>query len=510
MNNNTEGRTFSMVKPHEKFGHSHLLLRAEIIFIMTMAAVVYVGVLVAFFLDLENKAVVQSLIIAVLVVIIALILGFFLVRGIANDIAAFVHAVEEVSRGHLNYRMHLAAKDEFGALERSFNRMTKSLQDMLVEKDSVIEKAKSSEEKYRSLFEKVRHGVFISSKEGSFIDCNQTLLNMLGYENKEEFLRLDIARDLYWDAKDREVFQGLVERDGFVKDFEVIYKKKDGEKIPILLTSHAKRGRNEEITHYEGLMIDITERKKTEEKLRDLNTWYLEVLGFATHEIKQHLAILEGYLIMLRDETIGPLSTDSQRQAVASLLDSTYQLIEMSDKYLRLSKIETGELEVMKRRFHLVQEVIGPLIHREMMGVNEKKMTITLENREAFERVEIEADPLLMETVYANLLSNAIKYGRVGGEISLGFKEGEHGFTFYVRNQGDGIPPDKLEAVFGKFTRLHEDYPLKGSGLGLYNTKEIIERHGGRIWAESEEGKWANFLFVLPKARRGGEPGCEQ
>ncbi|MEM3079207.1 MAG: PAS domain-containing protein, partial [Thermoproteota archaeon] len=83
------------------------------------------------------------------------------------------------------------------------------------------EKVKESEEKYRNLFERVQHGLFISSKEGRFLDCNKALLNMLGYENKEEFLNIDIAKDLYVNPEDRKRFQDLVERQGFVKDFEV-------------------------------------------------------------------------------------------------------------------------------------------------------------------------------------------------------------------------------------------------------------------------------------------------
>lgn len=84
----------------------------------------------------------------------------------------------------------------------------------------------------------------------------------------------------------------------------------------------------------------------------------------------------------------------------------------------------------------------------------------------------------------------------------MGFEErpGEH--LFYVRNEGRGIPADKLCQVFEKFSRLHGELERRrgGAGLGLFNAKEIVERHGGRIWAESEEGEWANFSFTLPKA----------
>ena len=459
----------------------------------------YVGILEQPFLDIRNNVIRDFLGIALLGVITVLILGFFLARSITRPIAGLVRATEEVSRGNLDYRVEIQSKDEFRTLGLSFDRMAKSLKDTLKAKDSVNEELRRSEEKYRSLFERVRHGIFISSKDGRFIDCNQAMLDMLGYANKEEFLALDIARDVYLNPKDREIFQGLIERDGFVKDFEVDFKGKDGQKITILLTAHVKRDKSDEIISYEGLNIDITERKMIEEKLKDLNTHYLEVLGFATHEIKQPLGILKGYLIMFRDKTIGPLSTDKQKQAVDSMLRSTNRLIDMSDKYLRLSKIETGELEITKKRFALFQEVINPLIRRETMNANEKGMKISVENRKGFERVEIEADPLLLDVVYTNLVSNALKYGREGGEISLGFKENEKGFTLSVRNEGEGIPQNKLEAVFEKFMRLDEKSPLRGSGLGLYNTREVIVRHGGKIWAESEQGKWVKFIFTLPK-----------
>jgi len=130
---------------------------------------------------------------------------------------------------------------------------------------------KASEEKYRTLFERVRHGLFISTKEGRFLDCNQALLEMAGYDDKGEFLEIDIARDLYVNPRDRRRFQKLIEKEGFVKDFEVDFKKKNGETITILLTAHVLRGPDGEVIGYEGLNIDITERKKMERELREAN-----------------------------------------------------------------------------------------------------------------------------------------------------------------------------------------------------------------------------------------------
>jgi len=176
---------------------------------------------------------------------------------------------------------------------------------------------KASEEKYRTLFERVRHGLFISSKEGRFLDCNQALLDMLVYEDKEEFLEIDIARDLYVNPKDRRRFQKLIEREGFVKDFEVDFKKKNGETITILLTAHVLKGPDGEVTGYEGLNIDISQRKKMERELREANEFLTNLIessvdGIIVTDMKGDILIFntgaERILGYQSDEVIGKMN----------------------------------------------------------------------------------------------------------------------------------------------------------------------------------------------------------
>lgn len=137
---------------------------------------------------------------------------------------------------------------------------------------------KESEEKYRNLFERVRHGIYISAKEGHFIDCNPALLEMLGYASKEEFLKVDLAKDVYLRPEDRLSFQGLIEEQGYVKELEVEFKKKDGETITVLLTAHVKRDEEERVFGYEGIIIDISERKRMEKELREANEFLTRLI----------------------------------------------------------------------------------------------------------------------------------------------------------------------------------------------------------------------------------------
>ncbi len=148
----------------------------------------------------------------------------------------------------------------------------------ITERKKFEKQLRESEEKYRNLFERVRHGLFISTKEGRFLDCNQALLEMAGYQDKEEFLKIDIAKELYVNPEDRKKFQRLVEQQGYVKDLEVEFKKKNGERITVLLTAHTKRDEKGEIIGYEGLNIDISERKRMERELREANEFLMNLI----------------------------------------------------------------------------------------------------------------------------------------------------------------------------------------------------------------------------------------
>ncbi len=131
------------------------------------------------------------------------------------------------------------------------------------------QKLHASQEDFRNLFEHMATGVFISSKEGKFLNANQALLDMLGYESKEEFLNIDLPQDLYRRPEDRDTFKEMMERDGRVIDYEVEFKRKDGSTIPILLTGHARYDQQGNIIGYEGLNVDLTQRKLMEKELRE-------------------------------------------------------------------------------------------------------------------------------------------------------------------------------------------------------------------------------------------------
>ena len=179
---------------------------------------------------------------------------------------------------------------------------------------------RESEEKYRNLFERVRHGLFISAKEGHFLDCNQAMWGLLGYQDKEEFLKIDIVKDLYVNPENRKTFMELVEKLGFIKDFEVEFKKKNGERITVLLTATAKRDEKGTIIGYEGLNIDITDRKKMEKELKEANDFLMNLIessvdGIIVTDMKGDILIFnkgaEDLLGYKSEEVVGKMNIRS-------------------------------------------------------------------------------------------------------------------------------------------------------------------------------------------------------
>ena len=254
----------------------------------------------------------------------------------------------------------------------------------------------------------------------------------------------------------------------------------------------------------------LDEKDRAYAQLKDLNVRYLELLGFATHELMQPLGVLKGYLSMMQQSFTGKRLSPSQHEhAVGTMLRNVNMLIDMSQTYLQLSKIESGQLETQKQRTNVYNDIIIPAIESAHPKLMLERMEPVVENKKNLKKVDVWVDPVFLRIVYNNLVSNAIKYGKRGGKIWFGFSEHENFFQFNVKNEGDGIPADKLEAIFEKFTRLGEPSRRKqrGTGLGLYNTKVIITEHGGKIWAESAQGKWTDMIFTLPKHETGGENG---
>ncbi len=246
---------------------------------------------------------------------------------------------------------------------------------------------------------------------------------------------------------------------------------------------------------FNAMTRELAER---EDKLKALNRSYMDMLGFVSHELKSPVASMTSGVYLLREGILGPL-TEKQEKTVDSFDRGCRRLIEMVRHYLNLSRIENGELEPNRERVAVRSDVLDPLVASIQASLQAKGMQVDIQ---VPVDIALDVDSSMAHEVFENLLSNAIKYGRDGGSISISSKAAGAFAAFSVRNAGEGIPEHQLGALFKKFSRLSnggKSSKEKGTGLGLFITKQIVEAHGGRISVSSQEGEWVEFTFTLPR-----------
>jgi signal transduction histidine kinase len=253
------------------------------------------------------------------------------------------------------------------------------------------------------------------------------------------------------------------------------------------------------LVHRRELQVELTRmnlqlRRKNRE-LHQLNENYLQVLSFVSHEFRNALVVIGGFLRRLKRRLDG----DADHHDLDIIISNCEFMEDMIDRYLILSRIEMGRLRLNPVRIDdFATAVIEPVLKR--LGKDEQCNRIVYDGSLPLSEFSIEADRNLLQVVFSNLFSNAFKYGDTGKPVHYGIDRVNGGFRFHVRNAGTGIAPRDLKRVFQKFLRLRDEHipEQKGVGLGLYNVKEIVELHGGRIWVESNYGEWADFFFILP------------
>lgn len=379
----------------------------------------------------------------------------------------------------LNNLFHSTDLDELKSeLTKLHTTLQKSQQDLI--------SFQSQNQNLKSILENMPEGIITVDSNKLIIFLNQTAKRLTGLD--EEAIGQPIDQIIQFKDKTnsltfphycpaRENFNGVIFQGSSLKMVGKV------ESSVNLITTQAS-------PFFILTLQDISREKSLEEMKFDF-------VSLAAHELRTPLTSIKGYLSVFMDENKTSLKPEAL-QLLNQALQASEQLNSLVENLLSVSRIERGVLSANLEEIDwvsFVKEAVNLFLPR----VKEKELELNFVLPEQ-PLPPVKIDKLRINEVLSNLLSNAIKYTEAGGKIEV-WAEAKEGFVItHVKDSGHGIPPEAKQELFNKFFRVSG--PLeggtKGTGLGLYITKSLVEMHHGKIWVESELGQGSTFSFSLP------------
>ncbi|MGB9980211.1 PAS domain S-box protein [Methanobacterium sp.] len=359
---------------------------------------------------------------------------------------------------------------------------------------------KESEERFKILFEYAPDPYFLTDMKGNFLDGNKAAERLINLKKENVIGKNIIKLGLISEDQIPKVFKLLHEniQGSTTGPEEFILNRKDDIKVPVEITGFPIEIRGQKLVL--GMARDISERKKSEEKLKEtiseLKRSNDELQQFAyitSHDLQEPLRTIASFTQLLERRYKNKLDTDAD-EFIEFIVSAATRMKEMIQGLLDYSRIGTrgGEFNLTD-----VEEVMITVLSNLHAAISESEAKITYDKLPT-----VIADRNQLIQLFQNMISNAIKFKKndVTPKIHISVKKDEKRgeFIFSVSDNGIGLETQYKDKIFEVFKRLHTMDEYKGAGIGLAISKRIIERHGGRIWVESELGNGSTFYFTLP------------
>jgi PAS domain S-box-containing protein len=356
-------------------------------------------------------------------------------------------------------------------------------------------KIEASERKYRQLVNNAIIGIYSATIEGTFLQVNEPLCKILESESEEELMAVPIHKIYKYPEHRQKLIEQLMAK-GRILNHEVELVTMKGNHRNVVINAILEG--NQLI----GMVLDMTERKKSEhellkakEKAEESDKLKTSFLANMSHEVRTPMNAILGYTDLL----LSPDYPESEKTEYVRIISkSSQQLLKIMNDIVEISRIATNQIDDNPVSFN-INTLLRELVLEFQPLARFKKLKFTCNTGLNDEAAMIRFDDMKLRQILGNLIDNAIKFSEKG-QVEIGYKLKDSIVEFYVKDTGIGILPENQEIIFDRFRQLEDSYTRKygGSGLGLAIAKAFIEFLGGKIWVKSTPGKGSTFFFNLP------------
>ena len=364
--------------------------------------------------------------------------------------------------------------------------MTKELQNM--EKKN-LNKIINEREKTKTIIKNIGDGVIVTDYSDKIILLNSMAESWFGLA-EIDVINQPIEKLIYEEKLLNLI--SSVKKGGNQEDTRVEIQLKPANKIKEIVL----QAKSTQVVSAENGLIGIVTTFRDMTKEKEIDRMKTELVSMVAHELRSPLTSIAGFSELLLDDD---LSQSKEREYATIILKESKRLAELINKFLDISRIESGKSQFQKTDVN-IEHVIRSILGMNMYLAESRGIDVQVNVPNDISTILVDRE--MIGEVILNLFSNAVKYSPNDKKITINVEDKADEQIIKVIDQGYGIPEKSLDKIFNKFYRVSDNEKVQqvsGSGLGLSLVKEIIERHGGSIWAESTLNKGSTFTFTLPK-----------
>ena len=401
-------------------------------------------------------------------------------------------SVKLIREGNLDSKTRVTTEDEFGVLANEFNDMTRRLREF---EDSAIGSLINERSKTDSLVKSINEPLIVLDKDLCIVEMNEAFMTLFGISG--DCKGIPLCETVFHEELLRFINVTIDSARTIPPSGETISIKNKDEILFYHTTTTTMMGRSNEPIGLIVMLHNITELKLLEKARGDF-------IATISHEFKTPLTGIMMGADLIFDEHIGLLNSE-QREILDTIREDSERLGVLVGEVLELSKIESFEA-IYDIKSCDIEQIVS--VSAKQFFVQAERSGISLEIFCPADLPPVKADFSKITWVLNNFLSNALKYTATGDTVSVEVSCEDDEVLVSVKDTGVGVPEDLVDSIFEKFIPIKEyDIEVRGSGVGLAVSKEIINAHGGRIWCESRRSLGSNFSFTLQSVSSDGSSG---